>query len=126
MDLKACIANPVTIYPRQTAKIMTGVCVFLGVLEESDQCQLAGLYIPRSSARGLVLVNTVGLLDCDYQGESFVKLRNVSDELITVEPGERLVQLIVVPVLTGAWKEVNEFDEITGRGEGGDGSTGRK
>jgi dUTP pyrophosphatase len=138
MDLKACLDKPVDIRPYETVKILTGVQVFLGIEEseidmygyEADSyieytLKLAGFYLPRSSNKGLQLENTVGLLDCDYQGESFVKLYNKTEETITIQPGERLVQLVIMPVIMDDWVEVDSFDSSTERGENGDGSTGK-
>ena len=104
MDLKACLSEPLTIYPYETVKVMTGVKVFLGgtmewmadsMLDGTDDVTrqlpmtLCGLYLPRSSNKGLQLENTVGLLDVDFQGESFVKLYNKTEEQITIQPGDR-------------------------------------
>jgi dUTP pyrophosphatase len=129
MDLKACIEKPVTIYPGSSIKVMTGVKVFLGTFPHDEQdeifpMQLAGLYLPRSSQNGLILTNTVGLLDCDYQGESFVKWKNMGEEPVIIQPGERMVQLVIFPVMMLPWERVDSFTEWTERGEGGDGSTG--
>lgn len=153
MDLKACIPLEIIIAPYETVKVMTGVRVFLGgafeyfhsVLDGSSEEEgvvdrwlrftLAGLYLPRSSNKGLQLENTVGLLDVDYMGESFVKLYNKTEEAIVIRPGDRLVQLVVVPAILSDWEEVEEFKMMTidgevsaetQRGEGGDGSTGKQ
>ena len=149
MDLKACLAEPLTIYPMQTVKVMTGVKVFLGgtmewmadsMLDGTEDVTrqlpitLCGFYLPRSSNKGLQLENTVGLLDVDFKEESFVKLYNKTEEPIIILPGDRLVQLVVVPAIMQNWLEVPEFQMISSEGElvpavtersGGDGSTGR-
>ncbi len=138
MDLKACLPEPISIYPGEVHKIPLGVHIFLGVLPEEKATlltsgparedpiyQLAGLYLPRSSCSGLKLENTVGLLDPDYQGESFAKYRNVSDMPIRISPGERIVQLVIVPAIMTKWLQVSSFEETTKRGHGGDGSTGK-
>lgn len=149
MDLKACVAQPVTIMPYDTVKVMTGVHVFLGGVQEQFETELkgaddisryltislAGLYLPRSSNKGLQLENTVGLLDVDFLGESFVKLYNKTEEPITIYPGDRLVQLVIIPAVMSPWEKVQEFAMVTTkgimvsaeteRGEGGDGSTGK-
>ena len=122
MDLCACIEEPVTIYPGVITKIYTGIKVYLGE-EPNDPVQLAGLYLPRSSNSEMVLANTIGLLDADFQGESFVKL-TARNESFVVKPGDRLVQLVVIPTVVTTWDEVSEFSSTTQRGEGGDGSTG--
>lgn len=129
MDLKAAITEPTVIYPYDTVKIMTGIHVFLGIEEHSDinelKPQLAGLYLPRSSVKGLQLENTVGLLDCDFQGESFIKLYNKTNNPIVINPGERIAQLVIIPVIMEEWKLVESFEHFTERAEGGDGSTGK-
>jgi dUTP pyrophosphatase len=144
MDLCACIDEPITLLPGEMRKIFTGVKVFLGttkylVGKEYDlttlnavpvdklvsEVKLSGLYLPRSSSPGLKLENTVGLLDCDFQGESFVKLRNMSQEPVKIIPGERLVQLVIVPVVMDKWEQVTFFDETVSRNPLGDGSTGK-
>jgi deoxyuridine 5'-triphosphate nucleotidohydrolase len=124
MDLAACIDEEVTIYPGKITKIPTGVKIFLGInqIEERD-FQLAGLYLPRSSNSQLVLANTVGLLDCDYQGESFLKV-TAREESFVIKPGDRIAQLVIFPAIMFDWEVVETFDEVTQRAEGGDGSTG--
>lgn len=113
----------IKIHPQQRFKVPTGLAVWLG----SDWGSLAGLILPRSSlgVKGLVLANTVGLIDQDYQGEIIVPIWNSSDEIITIKKGERFAQLMVVPVLTMPFKKVEEFSETTSRGVGGFGSTGK-
>lgn len=128
MDLSACLRKPLRIHAGETVKVPTGVCVFLGdntFTFESLLCKLTGFYIPRSSIKGLQLENTVGVLDADYQGESFLKLYNKTHETIIVNPGDRLVQLVILPVLTSPWKKVDNFAITTLRGDKGDGSTSR-
>lgn len=129
MDLKACTLDPIDIRPYETVKVMTGLQIWLGERNKDMlsmwNYELAGLYLPRSSNKGLQLENTVGLLDCDYQGESFLKLYNKTEDVITIQPGERIAQLIVIPVIMDEWEEVQSFDTTTERGEGGDGSTGK-
>lgn len=145
MDLCACIDEPLTILPNEVKKIMTGIHVFLGTGDYSadfkiphgtpkdlqpaynwkSPFKLAGLYLPSSSSVGLKLENTIGLLEADFMGESFVKYRNVSEKPILIMPGERLVQLIVVPVVMDMWTQADKFEEETERGEDGEGSTGK-
>lgn len=124
MDLKACTEEPIEIGPYETVKVLTGLKIYLGEVDYAEEVELAGLYLPRSSVKGLQLENTVGLLDCDYQGESFIKLYNKTEEVVTIMPGERLAQLVIVPVCMFDWEEVESFEKETIRGEGGDGSTG--
>lgn len=126
-DLSACIDSPLKIYPGQVVKVPTGVCVWLGdelYYETFGSITYAGLYLPRSSVKGLQLTNTVGLLDSNYQHESFCKWRNIGEDVVTLNPGDRMVQLIVIPVYLDPWLEVEEFETETGRGTG-DGSSGR-
>jgi dUTP pyrophosphatase len=129
-DLKACIEEEsLTIWPDEVYKIPTGVHIWIGGMENivdlSENIQFAGLYLPRSSNPGLVLTNTVGLLDSSYQGESFLRYRNISDEVITIERGDRIGQLVIFPTYIGSICEVNGFVHDTSRGEGGFGSSGR-
>lgn len=119
-DLYACLDAPVTIEPGQTAWIPTGIA-----LEVPKGC--AGLIYARSSMgvkRGLAPANKVGVIDSDYRGEIRVVLLNHGKEPQIVEPGERVAQFIITPVLTPAYKEVEVLTE-TDRGTGGFGSTGK-
>ena len=124
MDLCACIDEPMVIYPGSIAKINTGLKIFLwtGNLVYKD-IKLADLYLPRSSNTEMVLTNTVGLLDADFCGESFLKI-TARENSFVINPGDRLAQLVVFPAILFPWKEVDSFEEETARGEGGDGSTG--
>lgn len=126
-DLSACIEEPITIWPGQIAKIPTGVHIWLnGQLEGSNgELILCGLYLPRSSTPGLCLTNTVGLLDNDYQGESFFKYINRANAPVTINPGDRIGQIVVQIAYIGHMEKVNEFDTLTDRGKGGFGSTGK-
>lgn len=125
MDLAACIDEPVTIYPGVITKIYTGLKIYLGndLLVMDGVAELAGLYLPRSSNSELVLANTVGLLDCDFQGESFLKV-TARENSFVINPGDRIAQLVVIPAIMLDWHFVSSFNEVTERGEGGDGSTG--
>ena len=134
-DLSACIEEPVIIFPGKVEKIYLGVKIYLGIAKNylafrewykewyDIEIALAAFYLPRSSNSNIILANTVGLLDADYQGESFAKLWNLSDEQITINPGDRIVQLVPTLVVMDEFEEVDSFDNITERGEGGDGST---
>lgn len=128
-DLRACIKEPVTLKPKEVYKFPTGVHIWLDNLGEEkdpdDRIAVAGLYLPRSSNPGTKLTNTVGLLDDDYQGESFFKYENTSDQDITIQVGEKIGQLVVIPVLVDDVEIFEEFDEVTTRGEGGFGSSGK-
>lgn len=119
-DLYACLDEPVTIEPGETAWIPTGLS-----LEVPKGC--AGLVYARSSLgakRGLAPANKVGVIDSDYRGEIRVVLLNHSKQTQTVEHGERIAQFLITPVLTPAYTEVSELTE-TDRGAGGFGSTGK-
>ena len=119
-DLYACLAEIVSIAPGETAWIPTGIA-----MEVPANC--AGLIFARSSMgakRGLAPANKVGVIDPDYRGEVQVVLHNHSSELQTVAPGERIAQLVVVPVFTPGFVEADELSD-TVRGEGGFGSTGK-
>lgn len=119
-DLYACLNAPVTVQPGESAWISTGIA-----LEVPKGC--AGLIYARSSMgvkRGLAPANKVGVVDSDYRGEIKVVLYNQSKEAQTVEPGERIAQFIITPVLTPAYEEVDDLSS-TDRGVGGFGSTGK-
>lgn len=119
-DLYACLEEAVTIRPGQTVFIPTGIA-----LEVPKGC--AGLVYARSSMgakRGLAPANKVGVIDSDYRGEIRVVLLNHSQSPQTVEPGERIAQFLITPVLTPAYEEVDQLSD-TGRGTGGFGSTGK-
>ena len=120
-DLCACLENPVTIGPGETAMIPTGLAM---EIPEG----YAGLVYARSglaSRRGLAPANKVGVVDADYRGELMVALHNHGGEPQTVEDGDRIAQLVVTPFLTARFFEAEELSD-TQRGAGGFGSTGRK
>ncbi len=120
-DLYVCLEKPVTIGPGDTAFLPTGIAI---AVPEG----YAGLVFARSSLgckRGLAPANKVGVIDSDYRGEICVVLHNHSSQPQTVEDGERVAQLVVVPVLAPELVEAEELDD-TERGTGGFGSTGRK
>ena len=119
-DLYACLSEPVTIQPGETAWISTGLA-----LEVPKGC--AGLVYARSSLgvkRGLAPANKVGVIDSDYRGEIKVVLLNHGKQAQTVTHGERIAQFVITPVLTPAYQEVSELTD-TDRGVGGFGSTGK-
>lgn len=119
-DLYACLSEPLTVAPGETAWVSTGVA-----LEVPKGC--AGLVYARSGLackRGLAPANKVGVVDSDYRGEVKVVLLNHSKEPQTIEHGERIAQFVITPVLTPAYQEVTELNE-TERGVGGFGSTGK-
>ena len=119
-DLYACLEDAVTVEPGQTAWIPTGIA-----MEVPKGC--AGLVYARSGMackRGLAPANKVGVIDSDYRGEITVVLHNHGTVAQRVESGERIAQMVITPVLTPAYEEVQELTN-TGRGQGGFGSTGQ-
>ena len=121
LDLRACLDGPVTIAPRQLVRIPTGVAIALPGPE------YAALVFARSGLgvkHGISLSNGVGVIDSDYRGEIQVGLTNLSGAPYTIQPGDRIAQLVVTPVVLPAVEIVEELED-TGRGTGGFGSTGR-
>jgi len=121
LDLRACIDKEMTIDAGETVLIPTGMAIHL------DDPGLAAMLLPRSGLghkHGMVLGNLVGLIDSDYQGPLMVSCWNRSDRAYTVAVGERIAQMVIVPVLQPVFTEVNEFGDTTERGQGGFGSTG--
>ena len=122
LDLRACIDEPIELNPGQTVLISTGLSIFI------EDPGLAATILPRSGLghkHGIVLGNLVGLIDSDYQGELMVSCWNRGDTSFTVAPGERIAQLVVLPVVQVEFQIVDEF-KASDRGEGGFGSTGTK
>lgn len=122
LDLRACIDAPLTIEPGQTVLVPTGLAVHIG------DPGYAAMILPRSGMghkNGIVLGNLVGLIDSDYQGPLMVSTWNRGQNAFTLQPMERLAQLIVVPVLQVGFNVVEEFG-ASERGEGGFGSTGKQ
>lgn len=122
LDLRACIDEPLTLAPGQAELIPSGIAIHLA------DPGLAAMVLPRSGLghkHGIVLGNLVGLIDSDYQGEIFVSTWNRGRTPFTVNPMERLAQLIVVPVIRVDFNVVEEF-EASCRGVGGFGSTGHR
>jgi len=121
LDLRACLNEPLLLAPGATVFIPTGLAVHLG------DPGLAALLLPRSGLghqHGIVLGNLVGLIDSDYQGPLMVSCWNRSALAYTVQPMERIAQMVIVPVVQAAFRQVQEFGESS-RGLGGFGSTGR-
>ena len=121
MDLRACLDEPLVLKPGQTELIPSGIALHI-----SDP-ELAATILPRSGLghkHGIVLGNLVGLIDSDYQGQIFISCWNRGDQAFTIEPGERIAQLVILPVVQATLNIVNEFDESE-RGEGGFGHTGK-
>ena len=122
LDLRACLDAPLVLAPGQTELIQTGLAMHI------KDPQLAATILPRSGLghkHGIVLGNLVGLIDSDYQGPLMVSCWNRGKAPYTVEPGERIAQLVIVPVLKAQFNIVSEF-EMTQRGEGGFGSSGKQ
>ncbi|MDH5593977.1 MAG: dUTP diphosphatase [Gammaproteobacteria bacterium] len=120
MDLRACVDDPLELKPGQTELIPTGMAIHI------DDPTLAAVILPRSGLghkHGIVLGNLVGLIDSDYQGQLFVSCWNRGDTTFTVNAGERIAQLVFVPVVQAAFEVVDNFDESL-RGVGGFGHTG--
>jgi dUTP pyrophosphatase len=121
LDLRACLDAPVTLDPGATTLIPTGIAIHVA------DPGLAAVILPRSGLghkHGIVLGNLVGLIDSDYQGPLMVSCWNRGREAYTVQPLERIAQLVIVPVVQAAFRVVEEFG-ASERGEGGFGSTGR-
>jgi dUTP pyrophosphatase len=122
LDLRACIDQPLVLEPGATALVPTGLAIHLG------DPGYAAVILPRSGLghkNGIVLGNLVGLIDSDYQGQLMVSTWNRSQATFTLQPMDRLAQLVVVPVLQVGFNVVEEF-ESTERGAGGFGSTGKQ
>ena len=121
LDLRACLDAPLVLAPGQTALLPTGLSLHLG------DPGLAAMILPRSGLghrHGIVLGNLVGLIDSDYQGPLMVSCWNRGSEPFTVQPLERIAQLVIVPVVQAVFRVVDDFAQSE-RGEGGFGSTGR-
>ena len=121
LDLRACLDVPLEVAPGQTTLVRTGMAIHLA------DPGLAAMILPRSGLghkHGIVLGNLVGLIDSDYQGQIFVSTWNRGHEHFTIQPLERIAQLVVVPVLQVAFNVVDSFDESE-RGAAGFGSTGK-
>ena len=121
LDLRACLDKPLTLEPGQTALVPTGLAIHVG------DAGYAALILPRSGLghkHGIVLGNLVGLIDSDYQGELMISTWNRGHTTFTLNPMERLAQLVIVPVVQARFNVVDEF-VTSERGTGGFGSTGK-
>ncbi len=121
LDLRACLETETVINPGETLLIPTGMAIHI------NDPDLAAMLLPRSGLghkHGIVLGNLVGLIDSDYQGQIFVSCWNRGQQPFTIAPGERIAQMIFVPVIQAEFELVQEFDP-SHRGEGGFGHTGR-
>lgn len=120
MDLRALLDAPLTLAPGETRLIGTGLAIYI------EDPSLAATILPRSGLghkHGIVLGNLVGLIDSDYQGELMVSCWNRGQDSFTIEPGDRIAQLVLLPVVQASFDLVDEFAD-TERGAGGFGSTG--
>ncbi|GAA0698446.1 dUTP diphosphatase [Marinobacterium maritimum] len=121
LDLRACLDEALTLEPGQTELIPTGLAIHI---EDPNLC---AMILPRSGLghkHGIVLGNLVGLIDSDYQGQLFVSCWNRGQTTFTIEPGERIAQMVLVPVVQAEFEIVDEFGD-SDRGAGGFGSSGR-
>lgn len=121
MDLAAALTEPLMVEPGEVKLIPTGIAIYL-----EDQ-GYAAMILPRSGLghkHGIVLGNLVGLLDADYQGEIKISCWNRGNENFVVKPGERIAQMVIVPIVQAQWQVVDDF-VVSERGEGGFGHTGR-
>ena len=121
LDLRACVTAPLSLAPGQAELLPTGLSIFV------DDPTLAAVILPRSGLghkHGIVLGNLVGLIDSDYQGPLMVSCWNRGSTAYVVQPGERIAQLVVVPVVQVELQVVSDFT-ATERGSGGFGSSGR-
>lgn len=121
VDMRACINAPITLAPGETHLIPTGISLHI------KDPGLAAVLLPRSGLghrHGIVLGNLVGLIDSDYQGQVFISCWNRGKESFTIQPGERVAQMVFVPVVRAEFETVVSFQE-SDRGEGGFGHSGR-
>ena len=121
LDMRACIDAALTVAPGQTVLVPTGIAIHIG------DSGLAAVLLPRSGLghkHGLVLGNLTGLIDSDYQGQIFISCWNRGSNVYEVQPGERIAQMVFIPVEQVAFDVVEEFSE-SDRGDGGFGHSGR-
>jgi dUTP pyrophosphatase len=121
MDIRACIDNSIELLSRNTTLIPTGIAFYI---EDNDY---AGIILPRSGLghkHGIILGNSVGLIDSDYQGELMVSLFNNSENKFLINPGDRIAQFLLIPVINIEYNFVDDF-EITERSSGGFGHSGK-
>lgn len=123
LDLRACLDAPLVLAPGAASLISTGLAIHIG------DPGLAAMILPRSGLgvkHGIVLGNLVGLIDSDYQGPLMVSCWNRGQAAFTIEPMERIAQMVIVPVVQAQLNIVESFEQNSNRGEGGFGSTGRR
>ena len=122
MDLRACLSEPRTVQPGETTFIPSGIA--MGIHDPG----LVALILPRSglgTRHGIVLANTIGVIDSDYQGEIGIGIHNRGQAPYTIEPGERICQIMFVPVVQVTLETVQDFNQKSERGAGGFGHTGK-
>jgi deoxyuridine 5'-triphosphate nucleotidohydrolase len=122
LDLRACLDQALVLEPGSTELLPTGIAIHIG------NPGLAAVILPRSGLghkHGIVLGNLVGLIDSDYQGQLYVSCWNRGKQTFTIEPGDRIAQLVIVPVVQAEFRVVDSFSE-SDRAEGGFGSTGSR
>ncbi len=122
MDLRACLDAPLIVAPGETHLLPTGLAIHL------DDPGICATILPRSGLghkHGIVLGNLVGLIDSDYQGQLMVSVWNRGQSEFTIEPGDRIAQLVILPVIQANFQIVEDFEQ-TDRGQGGFGSSGKR
>lgn len=122
MDLRACLHEPMTVKPGETALIPSGIAIAI------HDPGLVALIVPRSGLgikHGIVLANTIGVIDSDYQGEIGIGIHNQGQASYNIEPGDRICQIMFVPVVQVTLEKVIEFSIESARGSGGFGHTGK-
>lgn len=122
MDMRACLDEHLRVEPGETHLIPTGLAIHI------EDPGLAAILLPRSGLghkHGIVLGNLVGLIDSDYQGQVFISVWNRSEHSFTIEPGDRIAQMVFVPVVQAEFEVVDEFN-TSDRGAGGFGHSGKK
>ena len=123
LDLRACLDQAVNVAPGETVAIPSGIAISI------HDPNLVAILAPRSGLgikHGIVLANTIGVIDSDYQGEIKIGIRNQGSEPYSIQPGERICQMLFMPVVQASLRVVKEFSQETVRGEGGFGHTGKQ
>ncbi|CUT18216.1 MULTISPECIES: dUTP diphosphatase [Candidatus Ichthyocystis] len=122
MDIRACVDTAITLDKGESILIPSGISFHI------NDPKYAAILLPRSGLghkHGIILGNTVGLIDSDYQGSLQVSLLNRSNKSFVIEPMDRIAQLVIIPVIRALWNVVEEFDAVSERASGGFGSTGQ-
>ena len=122
LDLRACLDEAVAVAPGETVTIPSGIAISI------HDPNLVAILAPRSGLgikHGIVLANTIGVIDSDYQGEIKIGIRNQGSQTYNIQPGERVCQMLFMPVVQASLRVVEQFSEESARGAGGFGHTGR-